>query len=233
MLFSVVFHVVLVVVLVRMAMKEASERGNPLLDMNQAPGGGGGGGSGGTGFIAITPPPPPPPSPEVAPPVVVPTVIPEIETTPVQETPVPPPPAPSPASGTVANAGTGTGTGGGQGTGTGPGTGSGVGPGSGSGTGGGTGGGGREGTPPEARQVILPPLDIPRSLRGHTVEVSFRIGVDGRVTDFDVVPPITDRKFAQKFDEVMRGYRFRPARDAAGQLVPGVLTVVVTFSESR
>jgi TonB family protein len=63
--------------------------------------------------------------------------------------------------------------------------------------------------------------------------VNFQIGADGRVTDIDVVPPITDKKFARKFDEVMRGYRFRPARDAEGQDVPGVLTVTVTFAETQ
>ncbi len=51
--------------------------------------------------------------------------------------------------------------------------------------------------------------------------------------DFDILPKISDRKYSQKFDQVMRGYRFQPARDADGAPVPGVLVVTVTFSANR
>ena len=52
---------------------------------------------------------------------------------------------------------------------------------------------------------------------------------DDRVADIDVVPPIPDRGYARKFDEAMRGYRFRPARDADGVAVAGILKVEVTI----
>jgi TonB family protein len=79
------------------------------------------------------------------------------------------------------------------------------------------------------QQLIVPPLDHPRSLRGKTLEVTFQIDRTGRVTDIDVAPPISDRGYSRKFDEVMRGYRFRPARDPDGVTVAGVLTVEVSF----
>lgn len=78
--------------------------------------------------------------------------------------------------------------------------------------------------------MILPPIDdVPKSLRGKTVQVTFSIDVVGVVRDVTVEPPITDKKFSRKFDETMRNYRFRPARNADGQPVVGVTTVTVTF----
>jgi hypothetical protein len=143
----------------------------------------------------------------------------------------PPPPAaaadPSPAS-AVAAAGTGTGTGGGNGTGTGTGTGSGQGPGTGSGKGGGE-GGGIGGFPPVNKQMIIPPPDVPKDLRGKVFEVTFFVTAAGRVSNVTVVPTITNRAFAQKFDEILRGYVWTPARDAAGNKVSGVVTMQITF----
>lgn len=83
--------------------------------------------------------------------------------------------------------------------------------------------------PPEPRQVILPPLDYPRSMRGRTVAVTFWVRVDGRVERVELAPEIDDRGFAKKFVEVMRNYRFRPARSADGVAVAGTTTVSVTF----
>ncbi|MBA2291607.1 MAG: energy transducer TonB, partial [Gemmatimonadales bacterium] len=114
------------------------------------------------------------------------------------------------------------------GTGQGTGTGSGTGAGSGGGTGGGAAAGSR-GTDPVSRQLMLPPLDSPKSLRGRTVAVTFVVSAEGRVLDIAVVPPIADRGFSRKFDEVMRAYRFYPARDPSGAAVPGTTTVDVTF----
>ncbi|MEZ4378826.1 MAG: hypothetical protein AB7N73_04400 [Gemmatimonadales bacterium] len=237
-LLSLLIHAAIIVVLARVGLEEATTRGNPLSALfDQQPGGGGGGGTGGVAFVAIPPPPPPPPPPEeqVVPPEITPTVVPPVEPEPeLKPVPTPPPPAPdtTPAGPPGGTQGTGGGSGGGEGTGTGPGTGSGVGPGSGGGSGGGTGGGGQRGSPPQARQLILPPLDgVPKSLRGKSVLVTFRIDVEGRVSDIDVVPPISDRGFARKFDETMRGYRFRPARDANGVAVPGILPLTVTWPE--
>jgi len=68
-------------------------------------------------------------------------------------------------------------------------------------------------------------------LRGRSVEVTFHIDVTGTVTDISVSPPIADRGFARKFDEAMRSYRFRPARDADDRVVAGVFPVTLTFPE--
>jgi TonB family protein len=78
----------------------------------------------------------------------------------------------------------------------------------------------------------MPPIDnIPRPLRGKSVEVTFYIDTQGNVTDLSVAPPIADRGYARKFDEAMRIYRFRPARDADDRVVAGVTTITVTFPE--
>ena len=230
-LVSFLLHALVIWLVIRVGIPAAVERGNPLVDLSQRPGGGGGGGTGGAGFVALVPPPPPPPPEVIDVPVVTPQVIPEPIPEPEVPPPItPPPPAPAPTGAATGTTGTGGGTGGGAGTGTGPGTGSGVGPGSGGGTGGGTGGGGARGRPPEPRTLIIPPLDNPpRALRGDSVVVTFYIDAMGQVTDLVVSPPIADRGFARKFDEAMRSYRFRPARDAEGRIVAGVLPVTITF----
>ena len=224
-------HGLVIWLLVRVGIQEAVERGNPLFNLNQQAGGGGGGGSGGAGFVALVPPPPPPPPELVDVPIVTPTVIPEPTPQPEVPPPItPPPPAPAPAGAATGTQGSGGGTGGGEGTGTGPGSGSGVGPGSGGGTGGGTGGGGMRGRPPEPRTMIIPPLDdVPRSLRGDSVEVTFYIDALGQVTNLSISPPIADRGFARKFEESMRSYRFKPARDAEGRTVAGVFPIKLSF----
>ena len=223
---SLLLHVAIIALAIRVGLTEVTERGESIFTPYQTPGGGGGGGTGGTAFVAVIPPPPPPPAvePVVQPPVVVPTVIPEPTPEPQQEVPVPP------ESVSAGSAGTGGGSGGGEGTGTGEGQGSGVGPGSGGGTGGGVGGGGQRGRPPEPHTMIIPPIDnVPRALRGQSVDVTFHIDMLGSVTALEVVPPIQDRNFARKFDEAMRSYRFRPARDAENRVVAGVFVVTLTF----
>ncbi|MFZ5623928.1 MAG: TonB family protein, partial [Gemmatimonadota bacterium] len=109
------------------------------------------------------------------------------------------------------------------------GTGGGTGPGTGTGRGLGTGTGGGRAMPPEPRQLILPPLEVPKELRGRSVFVTFHVDADGRVTAVDVNPPISNGGFARRFDEVMRNYRFRPARSAEGVAVPGTTVVTVIF----
>ncbi len=222
---SLLVHAVLIALAVWATTEIAAPRGGAISDaFLRATGGGGGGGSGGSAF-AITPP-----RTTAATPVEVPAVA-------VPATVVPPPPAtPEPvptfaqrdtAAGVLA-AGVGGGSGGGQGSGVGPGSGSGTGPGSGGGSGGGV-AVGREGSPPEPRQFIVPPLEYPKSLRGQTVAITFDVAADGRVTNIAVAPPISDRSFARKFDEVMRSYRFKPARNADGQPVPATIIVEVSF----
>lgn len=225
-LVSVLVHGLASLVLIRMGQAVVEPRGGEFAEAFQQllGGGGGGGGRGGTAIIAVAPPKAAPPAvaevPAAVPPpnVVMPDVVPE---QPVAAAVEPGPPA-------AVSAGSGGGSGGGVGTGTGTGTGSGVGPGSGGGTGGGV-GTGRRGMPPESRSMMIPPIDPPKSMRGKTVEVLFTISAEGRVTDLVVTPPITDKNFAKKFDEVMRTYRFRPARDADGNAVASTYPFQFTF----
>ncbi len=231
---SVLLHVLLVVLLVRVGMTVAEERGNPLLGfLEQQPGGGGGGGTGGSNYLAIEKPTPPPPvevPEEVVAPIVVPAVVPEPAEAPEEVPEVLPAAAPDPVGGSP---GEGGGSGGGVGTGEGTGTGSGVGAGSGGGRGGGMGGGGRLGSPPELRGLAIPPLDnVPKQLRGLNFKVTFWVDAGGRVTDLVVEPEISDRNYARRFDEVMREYRFKPARDGDGRIVAGVLPIDVHLPES-
>jgi protein TonB len=227
---SFLLHALIIFIAIRLTAVVTMPEHSSIGDAIQLVLGGGGGGGGQRGAAFEHPATPPLQTPAVPPPVQpppppVPTVIPP---SPAPPQPVPPPAAvadPNPAS-TGAAAGTGTGSGGGNGSGTG--TGSGQGPGSGSGSGGGS-GGGMGGFPPQNRTVIVPQLNAPKKLRGKTVTVTFHVAVDGRVTDFSVVPPIEDRDYARKFDEIMRDYRFKPARDRAGKAIPGFTTIEFTF----
>lgn len=227
---SVLLHGSIILLVVLSTATIAEPRAGALSEAILARTGGGGGGRGGGSYIAVAPPRTTIPTPVAAEPTVVPPVAPPPITPAVVPVTVPPPAAAdtSRPSAAAAGSGTGGGTGGGQGTGQGTGTGSGSGAGSGGGTGGGAAPGSR-GTDPVSRQLMLPPLDSPKSLRGRTVAVTFVVSAEGRVLDIAVVPPIADRGFSRKFDEVMRSYRFYPARDPAGAAVPGTTTVDVTF----
>ncbi len=229
---ALLLHVGLLALLIRVA---------PLRNLDyqasqgqRSPTSGGGGGGGGIRMIALpalaaavrTP------QTTVAPPVAPPVRVPE----PVIETPDPvvaPLPDTLPSRSTASPAsgsGTGTGTGSGSGTGTGSGSGSGSGDGSGKGAGRGPGGGdGGTARPPEPRQLILPPTDIPKVLRGATISVTFLVGPEGRVEDVRFSPEPEDRGFARQLEEVMRSYRFRPARGPDGLPVAGTVTVDLTF----
>jgi periplasmic protein TonB len=118
----------------------------------------------------------------------------------------------------------------------GPGAGSGSGPpgeGQSSGTGGGAGGGpGGEGgkiRPPEPRDMAFPFDTPPKELRGVSLNVTFWVRVDGRVERYTVEPEIKDRDYAKKFDEVMRAFRFTPARAPDGTRVPGTARISFTL----
>jgi hypothetical protein len=124
-------------------------------------------------------------------------------------------------SGAAAGSASGAGTGVGRGTGDGPGV----------GTGAGAGRGGEGGTlrPPEPR-VISPPFDPPpKELRGVLLKVTFWVRADGQVERYQVEPQIKDRKYAQKFDEVMRAFRFTPARAPNGSRVAGTTRISFTL----
>ncbi len=193
--------------------------------------GGGGGREHGVAYISLPAAPKPAPAPvpqrrppvvpRPAPPVVTPRALPP--PVPVETVSAPAPVATGPAD-TAPGPGA-EGAGSGRGGGTGGGTGAGTGPGAGAGAG----GEGGLGSAPEPRQLVLPPADYPKDMRGHQVEVTFYVAPDGRVERIDVVPGIRDGGFARKFAEAMRNYRFRPARSAAGTPVPGTTTVTVFF----
>jgi hypothetical protein len=51
----------------------------------------------------------------------------------------------------------------------------------------------------------------------------------GRVDAVRFAPEPDHRGFAKKLDEVMRGYRFRPARGPDGSPVAGTVVVQLTF----
>ena len=85
------------------------------------------------------------------------------------------------------------------------------------------------GRDPEPRQLILIPFDYPPSMRGLTIQVTFFVLADGQVDRVLFSEDIPDRGYAKRLETVMRAYRFRPARSAAGQPVPGHTTVSVTF----
>jgi protein TonB len=234
---SLLLHLLVVVLLVRVGMTVAEERGNPLFSFLGQQAGGGGGGAGGSRFVSVEAPVPAAPKPEPVvvdepeAPVEVPVELPPVDEAPAPEVEIPPPPALLPASG-AGSTGSEGGSGGGVGAGEGPGEGSGVGPGSGGGTGGGTGGGGLEGTMPELKSFLIVPTDnLPKKLRGQTLEVTFWVDVTGRVSDLEVVPAILDRKYAKVFDDAMRRFRFTQARDGEGRIVPGVITATVNLPE--
>ncbi len=196
--------------------------------------GGGGGGGGSVRMVslpamskaAVPAPVVPPPQPQV--PVVSPITPPVVEPVPTTPAPDTIPARSDPGAASGSGTGAGTGTGSGTGTGTGSGTGSGNGSGNGAGTGPGGGEGGKA-RPPEPRQLILPPPEIPKALRGVTISVTFMVGPEGRVEDIRLAPEPQDRGFARKLEEVMRNYRFRPARGPDGQPVAGTITVELTF----
>ena len=66
-------------------------------------------------------------------------------------------------------------------------------------------------------------------MRGQIIDVSFFVHADGRVERVVFIPDVSDRAYARKLEEAMRAYRFRPARDASGQAIPGIAIVKVSF----
>jgi hypothetical protein len=200
------------------------------------PGGGGGGNR--AAYITL----PPSPRVEVSPPTEVtpPEALPQPDPTPVEETaavqPVPPPADTVPVTAsadTVAGTGTGSGIGAPIGGGTGGGTGPGIGPGAGEGRGPGAGGGGGEIRPPQLRDLAFPFETPPKELRGASLDVVFWVRVDGRVERYEVQPAITDRDYARKFDEVIRAFRFSPARAPDGSRIAGTTRVTFTLPGKR
>jgi hypothetical protein len=214
--------------------------GDPHLLRRGGGGGGGGGARVGTGdggrahdltyiMLPAASPTAPPAStrPPVRRPVVVPMQSPSPAPQPARAEPVDTASSVASQSGTPSAeaSGAGAAVGAGQGIGAGGGTGGGVG----AGTGPARGGEGGRGTAPEPRQLVLPPPDSPKDMRGQQIAVTFFVAADGRVMRLAVTPAIRDGGFARKFEEAMRNYRFRPARSPEGTPVPGSTTLTVSF----
>jgi hypothetical protein len=234
---SLGFHGILLAVVLSQGdrlWKRTLNPGAPSLFLFQ--GGGGGGGGNRVAYITLPPPPKPaPPPPAPVPPTEIP---PEPVPPPVEEVevPVPAPTPPMDSTPAVATAdtmpnatGSGPGTGGRTGGGAGGSDGPGRGPGSGEGEGPGVGGGGGVVRPPELRDLSFPFENPPKELRGATLDVTFWVKVDGRVERYEVRPAIIDRDYARKFDEVIRAFRFSPARAPDGRRIPGTTRVMFTL----
>ncbi len=224
---SLILHLILLLIVV-----EVTRGDSPWLDVTRESTGRPGGGGGRQVALVSLPAYVPPSTPRVRPPVAVPRVIPRVVIT--RQIPLVPVPPPAPvidstpkATDTGGEAGTGGGTGGGAGTGAGPGSG----PGSGAGTGVVAANDSARGRarPPESTRLILPPFDYPGTMRGQTIDVNFFVLADGRVERVVFIPEVGDRGYAKKLEEAMRAYRFRPARNAAGQAIPGIAIVRLSF----
>jgi periplasmic protein TonB len=239
---SLVFHGALLAVVVfhgERLWRRTLEPGTPRLFLFL----GGGGGGGGNREAEVTAPSAPPPEPEAPAPVTPPKAPPVAVLPPVQEDqplqPVPPETVDStPAvamadSAAETSSGAGAGRSGQTGGGTGGGDGPGIGPGSGDGRGPGVGGGGGVIRPPELRDLAFPFETPPKELRGASLDVTFWVRVDGRVERYEVRPVITDRDYARKFDEVIRAFRFTPARAPDGTRVAGTTRVTFTLPGKR
>lgn len=187
-------------------------------------GGGGGGGASRVVFFQLPEVAPPmevamvPPPAEVVVALKPPTDLPEIEIE-MPKFDIPASSVTVVTTGSVLGQGPGTGGGPGAGTGTGGGIGSGRGTGIGDSIGPGTGGDGGRILPPVPRQVIIPPMGAPGSLKGKEVVVTFWIDTDGRVTRVETRPAMSRGDYARIFREVMLGYRFTPALTFEGQPV--------------
>jgi len=87
--------------------------------------------------------------------------------------------------------------------------------------------------PPELRDLAFPFDNPPKELRGASLDVTFWVRMDGRVERYRVQPQITDRGYARKFDEVIRAFRFTPARAPDGSRIAGTTTVTFTLPGKR
>src|SRR2546421_7976922 len=118
------------------------------------------------------------------------------------------------------------GTGGAEGARAGGGPATGTEPGVGSGAGSGTGDEGGYILHAAPRTAILPPLaQVPGSVAGRTLRVSFWVAADGRVTRVAVDPPIADAAYNREFQRRMMAYLFYPAHTRSGRTLEDVVTV--------
>jgi hypothetical protein len=239
---SLVLHAALLAVVVFQGdrlWKRTLAPGAPSLFLFQ-----GGGGGGGNRVAYITLPSSPRPAPQPPTPVMPPVAPPNVVPPPAEQTEVrhaaPPRPVDTLAAVAAADtapaapaSGTGPGSAGRTGGGAGGRAGQGIGPGSGEGSGPGAGGGGGVIRPPELRDLAFPFETPPKELRGASLDVVFWVRVDGRVERYEVQPVITNEDYARKFDEVIRAFRFTPARAPDGSRIAGTTRVTFTLPGKR
>jgi hypothetical protein len=230
---SLLIHVLVMIVLVGHGERIWSRTLHPG-DPSRPPGGSAAGGGGNRVAYIRLPSIPRPPTPaqfEVAAPVPPPKQV-DIA---VPEAMVPPaaePERPDTAAVAVAVQGGSENANGNAGSGIGP---AGQGNGGSPGAGVGTGGGGEGGTfrPPEPRNISLPFDEPPKELRGASLNVTFWVRTDGGVERYTVRPAIRDREYAKKFGELMRAFRFTPARAPDGTVVADTTTISFTLQGKR
>jgi hypothetical protein len=198
--------------------------GDPALLGGRTAAGGGGGNRVAYITLPSIPEPAAPVATRVSPPVPPPKLVVPPAPQPEQAKTVPPQPADTVAPATVAGQSAGE-TGREIGDASGQDRGSGIG----GGTGRGPGGEGGKVRPPEPRDMAFPFDTPPKELRGASLSVTFWVRVDGRVERYSVEPAIKDRDYAKKFDEVMRAFRFTPARAPDGTRVPGTTRISFTL----
>jgi hypothetical protein len=76
------------------------------------------------------------------------------------------------------------------------------------------------------RTAILPPLaQVPGSVAGRALRVSFWVAADGRVTRVEVDPPIADAAYNGEFHRRMMAYQFYPAHTRGGRTLADVVIV--------
>jgi outer membrane biosynthesis protein TonB len=238
---SLAFHAALLALIVT--------QGDRLWRRNLAPGapalflfqgGGGGGGGDRAAYIRLPSPPeraprapaPTPPKP-VVPPEQIPPPVEEAEVAAPTPEPVDSLPAVAAVDSSASSPAAAPGPSGREGSGGGTGDGRGTGPGSGEGSGPGVGGGGGVVRPPELRDLAFPFETPPKELRGASLDVTFWVRLDGRVERYEVRPAIDDRDYARKFDEVIRAFRFTPARAPDGTRIAGTTRVTFTLPGKR
>jgi periplasmic protein TonB len=195
-------------------------------EIRQGAGGPGpaGGGGGGSRFrqellryVQVAPAPtPPPPKPIPQPKVEVKPPVSLLETIKL----------PDPSVTASAATGTGPDNSPGNGPGTGGGTGSGVGTGSGSAVGPGTGGGNQPNYPPTPIEMFIPPLPVPKDVKGFHLIAEFDVDERGKVLGLTFTQT-RDRGYNRRLEDVLKGFRFRPGTRPDGTPVRMKAQVVV------
>ena len=198
------------------------------------PAGGGGGGNAGTGvrFITIAPPPQPVVVPPVTPP---PVIVPPKPPEPVVPIDLPKLALPDTKveikiQSPVIGIGGGTGHDGttGNGPGSGGGVGAGVGPGRGSGVGPGTGGGDKDVYPPTSKEMLIPPLPAPKSVKCFHLIANYDVDEKGKVLGMKFTPT-KDGGYNRKLEDVLNGVKWKPGTTMDGTPIRATAQLTYDF----